>query len=72
MNHSDQAIYTLLLWSTPILLAILGTVGMLAINWLKQISVSLDNINIKLERLIVKHDDLERRVEKLEQKVEKI
>lgn len=65
----NETIYQLLLWIIPILLGILSFVGVMMVNWLKNISKNLDEMNVKLERLIVNHDNLENRVEKLERKI---
>lgn len=66
MTPSDQTIYTILLWAMPVLLAILGFVGALAVGQLMKLAKSMNELNLKVERLIVKHDNLEKRVEKLE------
>lgn len=69
MTETDKLLYQLLIWVIPALLGILSFVGVLTVNWLKNISNNLDQINIKLERLIVRHDSLEQRVDKLEDKI---
>lgn len=69
MIQSDQAIYTLLLWTMPALLAILGFVGALAVNQLMKLSDSVNEIKITIGQIAIKHDDLKERVDKLEGKL---
>lgn len=68
MNEADETIYTILLWSMPVLLAILGFVGALAVNQLMKLSDSVNQIQITIGRIAADHDNLKDRVNKLEQR----
>ena len=68
MIQSDQIIFTILLWATPILLAILGFIGALAVKQLVKLADSVNEIKINIREVAIKHDDLKERVEKLEEK----
>lgn len=69
MTSTDHTIYTILLWSMPILLTILGFVGALAVNQLMKLSDSVNQIQITIGKIATAHDDLKDRVDKLEEKV---
>lgn len=69
MTPTDSTIYTILLWAMPILLAILGFVGALAVNQLMKLSDSVNQIQITIGKIATAHDDLKERVDKLEEKV---
>lgn len=62
----DITIYKILLWALPVLLAILGFIGALAVNALIKLSNDVNSIKITIEGISTKHDGLEKRVEFLE------
>lgn len=69
MNNTDQTIYSILLWTLPVLLTILGFIGALAVNALMTMSKDLGEIKINVREATAKHDALVDRVEKIEDKV---
>lgn len=66
MSESDVTIYKLLLWALPLLIAILGFIGALAVKALMKMSNDIGEIKNKLTEVATKHDELDRRVEKIE------
>ena len=69
MSEVDAAIYRILLWALPILLAVLGFIGALVVKQLMNLSSSVNDIKVTLERISTQHEDLERRVHKVEKKI---
>lgn len=69
MTHTDQTIFTILLWATPSLLVILGFIGALAVQQLVKLSDSVSQIQITIGKIDTAHDNLKERVEKLEEKI---
>jgi predicted nuclease with TOPRIM domain len=65
----DETIYKLLLWALPILLAVLGFIGALAVNSLMNMSKDINEIKISLKEVSTKHENLEERIERLEDKI---
>lgn len=65
----DETIYKLLLWALPILLAVLGFIGALAVNALMNMSKDINEIKISLKEVSTKHENLEERIERLEDKI---
>ena len=66
MTQSDLTIYKLLLWALPVLIAVLGFIGGLAVKALMKMSNDIGEIKNKLTEVATKHDELDRRVEKIE------
>lgn len=66
MTQSQEAIYQILIWVTPALLAILGFIGALTVKQLVRLSDSVNEIRILIARIDEKHIDLERRVTNIE------
>lgn len=71
MTFSDIATYELLKWAIPILLAIIGFVGVTAINYLIKMSNDLHEIKLNMVKNAERHDALEKRVDNLEETVYK-
>lgn len=65
----DATIYKLLLWALPILLAVLGFIGALAVNALMKLANDVNEIKISIREVSTKHEDLESRLERLEDKI---
>ncbi len=65
----DATIYKLLLWALPILLAILGFIGALAVNALMKLANDVNEIKVNIKEVSVKHEDFESRLERLEDKI---
>lgn len=65
----QQTIYQILLLATPVLLAILGFIGALAVRELIKLSDSVNEIRITLGKFEEKHDNHTDRITKLEEKV---
>ena len=65
----DATIYKLLLWALPILLAVLGFIGALAVNALMKLANDVNEIKVSIKVVSVKHEDLECRLERIEDKV---
>jgi hypothetical protein len=59
----NETIYRLLLWSLPVLLAILSFIGSLAVKALIGLGKDIHDIKTALQVEIVKRDALERRVD---------
>lgn len=62
-------IYQILIWTVPILLAVLGFIGALGVNALISMSKDLNEIKINLNTVATKHQALEERVDRIEEKV---
>lgn len=69
MSESQHTIYQILLWAIPLLLAVLGFIGALAVKQLVRLSDSVNEIRIVIARIDEKHTDLERRVTNIEEKI---
>lgn len=69
MTASQHTIYQILLWAIPVLLAMLGFIGALAVKQLVRLSDSVNEIRIVIARIDEKHTDLERRVTNIEEKI---
>jgi len=65
----DETIYKLLLWALPILLAVLGFIGALAVNSLMKMATDINDIKVSLKEVSTKHENLEERIERLEDKI---
>lgn len=65
----DATIYKLLLWVLPILLAILGFIGALAVNSLMKMASDINDIKVSLKEVSTKHENLEERIERIEDKI---
>jgi hypothetical protein len=62
----DLTIYKLLLWAVPLLLAVLGFIGALAVNSLVKLADSVNQIKVTIEGMAKSHEGLEKRVQILE------
>jgi len=62
----DQTIYKLLLWALPVLLAVLGFIGALAVNALMRMASDIGEIKQQLATHSEKHEDHNRRIERME------
>jgi len=65
----DSTIYNLLLWALPILLAILGFIGALAVNALMKLAHDVGEIKTAIGVVSNKHENLEQRLERIEDKI---
>jgi hypothetical protein len=66
MTPTDQAIYKILLWSLPVLLAILGFVGALAVHALMSMNKNIQEIKEKMVGHSITQDDHEKRLDRIE------
>lgn len=65
----DETIYKLLLWALPLLLAVLGFIGALAVNSLIKLADSVNQIKVTIEGMAKSHEGLEKRVNHIEEKI---
>ena len=62
-----ESVIDILIYATPILLAVLGFIGALAVNALIKMAKDLTEIKIAVKEVATKHDEVEKRVERLEE-----
>lgn len=72
MTESQSAIYQIVIWGIPVLLAILSFIGSLSVRALIKMGKDVGDIKISIERISTKHDSLERRVDSIEKNIEHI
>jgi hypothetical protein len=65
----DSTIYTLMVWTIPVLLSVLAFIGALAVNALMKLANDVNEIKINLGKVSAKHEDLEDRIVRIENKI---
>ena len=69
LTVEQKTMYDILLWVLPLMVTILGFVGVLGVKALISMNKTLNKIVTQIAVVIQKHDDLERRVEDIEDKI---
>lgn len=66
----NEATVQILLFVTPILMAVLAFIGALGVNALMKMGSDLNAIKVEIQKITSEHDGLEKRVDHIEKKLD--
>jgi hypothetical protein len=66
---TTSSVVEIIVWCTPILLAVLGFIGALAVNALIKMGKDIGEIKVTIKEIDTKHSGLEKRVERIEEHI---
>jgi uncharacterized OsmC-like protein len=67
--NTTSSVVEIIIWCTPILLAVLGFIGALAVNALIKMGKDINEIKVTIKEIDTKHSGLEKRVERIEEHI---